>query len=141
MLWGHIASNVLYILLTDPMRCNSGGGRRENTGVIYILIVAYSFIEIFSTWLIQCQCSFLFFSSSKNYITECPKKGCETRGKLTLLQNDLIILKQQKSQKSVLKKYFMTKKIDGHVHFFCAFLHYLHVMTSQISLKRSKDGE
>ena len=34
-LWGHIASSVLYILWTGPMRrCNSGGGRRHITGVL-----------------------------------------------------------------------------------------------------------
>ena len=34
-LWGHIASSVLYILWTGPMRrCNSGSGRRHITGVL-----------------------------------------------------------------------------------------------------------
>lgn len=81
----------------------------------------------------------LFFSSSKNDVTKNLKKVCETGicDPFTTIF-DLIIPKQQESQKSVcgvLQGQNIWLTCSG---FWC-FPQYLPVMTSQISLKISKD--
>ena len=70
-----------------------------------------------------------------------PKKGCETE-KIDPLtkRHDLIISKQQKPQKSVQRVLQGQKNLMDIIILWC-LLHYLPMMISQISLKRSNDGE